>query len=54
MFRKFKNISDIQLLIKCVFLIRSIGTTLSKEETVDNATYPMAGLSNRESNTKVI
>ena len=51
MFRNFEYIC--QQLIKCVFLSRSIGTTLSREETLDNATYPTAGLRNLVSNTKV-
>ena len=38
--------------MKCFFLSRSIGTT-SREETLDNATYPTAGLKYRELNTSV-
>ena len=52
MFRRFENVC--QQLIKCVFLSHSIGTTLSREETLDNATYPTAGLRNWESITKVM
>ena len=39
--------------MKCVFLNRSIGSTLSKQETLDNATYPTARVRKRESKTKV-
>ena len=39
--------------MKCFFLSRSIGTRLSREETLDNATYPTAGLKYRELNTSV-
>ena len=39
--------------MKCVFSTRSIGMTLSRQETLDNATYPRARLRKQLSKTKV-
>ena len=39
---------------KWLFLSRSIGTTLSKEDTLDKATYPTVGDNVLRSNAKVI
>ena len=41
------------MLKKWLFLNRSIGTTLSKEDTLDKATYPTAGDKVLKSKAKV-
>ena len=41
------------MLMKCDLLSRRRGTTLSREETLDKATYPTAGDNIRRSKTKV-
>ena len=40
--------------MKLLFCNRSVGTTLSMWDTLDNATYPTAGAKYPESKTKVM
>ena len=40
--------------MKLLFCNRSVGTTLSMSDTLDNATYPTAGAKYPESKTKVM